>query len=150
MSAPAREQRHADARALASRHRTALRARTRRIRGSVAALAVSLFLIVFAVVLVQLASGHDPALVAAARRRAASAGLSGSASKRAHASTSAGQRSKSGAAESSGASAGSESADATSSSSGSESAEASGSSGTSDSQGEESSSGAAAVTTSQS
>jgi hypothetical protein len=61
-----------DARALASSRREALRRRTRRIRRSVAGLAVTMFALVFAIVYVQLASGHDPALSAnAARRRAA-------------------------------------------------------------------------------
>ncbi len=46
-----------------------MRRRTRRIRRSIAALAVVLFTVAFAVIYVQLASGRDPALVAAARRR---------------------------------------------------------------------------------
>jgi hypothetical protein len=50
------------ARALAARRRAELRRRARRIRRSVASLAVVLFLCAFAVVYVQLASGHDPAL----------------------------------------------------------------------------------------
>ncbi len=61
-----------DARALASSRREALGRRTRRIRRSVAGLAVTMFALVFAIVYVQLASGNDPALSAnAARRRAA-------------------------------------------------------------------------------
>lgn len=60
-----------DARALASSHRETLRRRTRRIRRSVAGLAVALFSAAFLIVYVQLASGHDPALVANAKRRAA-------------------------------------------------------------------------------
>jgi hypothetical protein len=67
-----------DANALAQIHRDAIRRRTRRIRRSVAALAVTLFAIAFLVVYVQLASGHDPALVANAQKRAASAGGIGS------------------------------------------------------------------------
>jgi hypothetical protein len=59
-----------DTRALASSHREAIRRRTRRIRRSVAGLAVALFSAAFLVVYVQLASGHDPALVANATRRA--------------------------------------------------------------------------------
>ena len=54
--------------ALARRHRDALHRRARRIRRSVAGLAMTLFMCAFLVVYVQLASGHDPALVAAARR----------------------------------------------------------------------------------
>lgn len=60
-----------DARALARGHRDAVRRRTRRIRRSVAGLAVTLFALAFLVVYVQLASGHDPALVANAEKRAA-------------------------------------------------------------------------------
>jgi uncharacterized membrane protein len=63
-----------EAKALARGHREAIRRRTRRIRRSVAALAVTLFAVAFLVVYVQLASGHDPALVANAAKRAASAG----------------------------------------------------------------------------
>ncbi len=59
-----------DARALARRHRAALRRRTLRIRRSVAGLALALFAAAFLIVYVQLASGHDPALVANAARRA--------------------------------------------------------------------------------
>ena len=46
-----------------------MRRRARRIRRSVAGLAATVFIGVFLVVYVQLASGHDPALVAAAARR---------------------------------------------------------------------------------
>ncbi|MGD0453777.1 MAG: hypothetical protein ABSB69_09265 [Solirubrobacteraceae bacterium] len=99
-----------------------MRRRARRIRRAVAGLAAALFAIAFLAIYVQLASGHDPALVANAARRAA-----------AESST---------AAESS---SGSESSTATESSGGSES-----SSESSSSAGEESSSGASAVTTSQS
>ncbi len=61
------------ARAIADERRHAMRRRARRIRQSVAGLAVALFLCAFLVVYVQLATGHDPALTAnAARRRAAS------------------------------------------------------------------------------
>jgi hypothetical protein len=59
-----------DARALARRHRAALRRRTLRIRRSVAGLTLALFAAAFLIVYVQLASGHDPALVANAARRA--------------------------------------------------------------------------------
>lgn len=65
-----------NARALARAHREAMRRRTRVIRRSVAVLAVTLFVLVFGIVYVRLTSGHDPALVAAARRRAASASRS--------------------------------------------------------------------------
>jgi hypothetical protein len=67
-----------DAKALARSRREAIRRRTRRIRRSVAAVAVTLFAVAFLVVYVQLASGHDPALVANAEKRAASAGGVGS------------------------------------------------------------------------
>jgi cytoskeletal protein RodZ len=62
-----------DARALARSRREAMRRRARRIRRSVAGLAVTLFAVAFLIVYVQLASGHDPALVANAKRRAATA-----------------------------------------------------------------------------
>jgi hypothetical protein len=57
-------------RALARDHRDALRRRTRRIRRSVAGLAITLFALAFLVIYVQLASGHDPALVANTEKRA--------------------------------------------------------------------------------
>jgi hypothetical protein len=69
---------HRDAKAIAQGHREAIRRRARRIRRSVAALAVTLFAVAFLVVYVQLASGHDPALVANAEKRAASANSIGS------------------------------------------------------------------------
>jgi len=58
------------ARTLARDRRDAMRRRARRIRRSVAGLALALFVASFLTVYVQLASGHDPALVANARRRA--------------------------------------------------------------------------------
>jgi uncharacterized membrane protein YgcG len=69
--APGRSRR--DAEALVREHRDALRRRAWRIRRSVAAVAVTMFAVAFLVVYVQLASGHDPALVANADKRAASA-----------------------------------------------------------------------------
>ena len=65
-----------DAKALARERRDAIRRRGRRIRRTVAAVAVTLFAAAFLVVYVQLASGHDPALVANAERRAASTSVS--------------------------------------------------------------------------
>jgi len=99
-----------DAKALAQSHRDAIRRRTRRIRRSVAALAMTLFAVAFLVVYVQLASGHDPALVANAQKRAASAGGIGSESIGGETSSSAtseasGESNASGGEESSGASA---------------------------------------------
>jgi hypothetical protein len=58
------------ARALARNRRTELRRRARRIRRSVAALALAIFSAAFLAIYIQLASGHDPALAAAARRPA--------------------------------------------------------------------------------
>jgi len=69
-----------DARARASSHRDAIRRRARRIRRSVLTLAVTLFAAAFLVIYVQLASGHDPALVANVEKRAASAGSTSQAS----------------------------------------------------------------------
>ena len=94
---PARRQRRAeprtarmDARELARAKRDALARRARRIRRSVAAATVAMFVAVFLVVYVQLASGHDPALVANAEKRAAAA--SRTASKRAAAKAAAGRK----------------------------------------------------------
>ncbi len=70
-SAPDASGARQQARALAESRRVAMRARARRIRRSVACLALALFAAAFLGVYVQLASGHDPALVAAARRAAA-------------------------------------------------------------------------------
>ncbi len=65
----------ANAMRLAARKRAAVQRRTRRIRSAIAAVSVSLFIAAFSVVYIQLASGHDPALTAAARR-SQSSGLS--------------------------------------------------------------------------
>jgi hypothetical protein len=54
--------------------------RAKRIRIAVATLATSLFIAAFAVVYVQLASGHDPALVAYAKRAQTNTGASGGSS----------------------------------------------------------------------
>ncbi|MGO9762586.1 MAG: hypothetical protein ACLP1Q_15120 [Solirubrobacteraceae bacterium] len=119
-----------DARALARAKREALRRRARRIRRAVAGLTMTLFAMAFLVIYAQLASGHDPALVANARKRAAGAS-----------------------AESTAAASSTSSATGTSTSAG-ESTSASESTGASEStstgESGESSSGAAAVTTSQS
>ncbi|MCW3019172.1 MAG: hypothetical protein JWN10_1480 [Solirubrobacterales bacterium] len=79
-----------ETRARASSHREAIRRRTRRIRRSVAILAVALFAAAFLLVYVQLASGHDPALVANARKRAISAGSASKAQPATTSSTSSG------------------------------------------------------------
>lgn len=65
-----------DAKALAREHRDAIRRRGRRIRRSIATVAVTLFAAAFLVLYVQLASGHDPALVANAEKRAVSTSVS--------------------------------------------------------------------------
>ena len=71
MTAPALTAEQLRARALATSRREAMRLRARRIRRAVAGVAVTLFATAFLIVYVQLASGHDPALVAnAAKRRA--------------------------------------------------------------------------------
>lgn len=57
---------------LAAARRDAMRLRARRIRRSVAGLAGTLFVVAFLVVYVQLASGNDPALKAAAARSSSS------------------------------------------------------------------------------
>ena len=62
-----------DGRALARQKLAAMRRRARRIRRLVAGLAVATFTAAFLAVYVQLASGHDPALSAAAKRSSTSA-----------------------------------------------------------------------------
>ncbi len=66
------------ARARAAAHRDGLYRRARRIRRSVASLAAVLFSTAFLVIYVQLASGHDPALVANAKRAASASTTTGS------------------------------------------------------------------------
>jgi hypothetical protein len=104
MSAKPRAGTGMDAKALARARREALRAHTLRIRRSVAALAVAMFVLAFAAVYVQLASGHDPALLAAARRRAAasSAERTGASSERASTQASGSEGSESSSGEASG------------------------------------------------
>jgi colicin import membrane protein len=60
-----------DGRGLARAKRAALRRRTGRIRRTIAGLTAALFVAAFLGIYVQLASGHDPALVASERRTAA-------------------------------------------------------------------------------
>lgn len=120
------------ARARAAAHRDGLYRRARRIRGSVASLAAVLFSTAFLVIYVQLASGHDPALVANAKR-AASASTSTGSTKASTASTSTD----------------SSTAESTPTT-GTETSSTESSSGSRSSSSEESSSGASAVTTSQS
>jgi hypothetical protein len=55
-----------------------MRRRARRIRRSVAAFSATLFAVAFMVVYVQLASGHDPALLADAKRASTTSTLSAS------------------------------------------------------------------------
>jgi hypothetical protein len=69
-----------NAKALADDSRRALLRRVRRIRRLVALLAAALFCAAFLMVYVQLASGHDPALVADARRASAQVTASSNAS----------------------------------------------------------------------
>lgn len=68
------------ARTLAASRREAMRGRARRIRRSVLGLSLGIFTAAFMAVYVQLASGHDPALTAAARARAAATSSSQTAS----------------------------------------------------------------------
>jgi type IV secretory pathway TrbL component len=131
------------ARALAKGRLEAMRRRARRIRRTVASLAVALFATAFLIVYVQLASGHDPALVAnAAKRRAASTSVTKTDA--AESATSASDAAE--ASTTTEPSAGSESSSGSEDSTATESSTASGSTSGS----EESSSGASAVTTSQS
>ena len=68
---PSPDQSKLRARAVARGRVEAMRRRASRIRRSVAAATIALFVAAFLGVYVQLASGHDPALDAAAKRRAA-------------------------------------------------------------------------------
>jgi hypothetical protein len=65
---------------LARRHRAAMRRRTQRIRRTVLSGALAIFTAAFVGISVQLASGHDPALSAAASRRASTTASSTQAS----------------------------------------------------------------------
>ena len=133
MRAPGRTAEQHRAKALAQDRRDAMRLRARRIRRAVAGLTAALFASAFLIVYVQLASGHDPALVAnAAKRRATSASATGAKASAGESSTSTGTSESSTARE--------DSTGTSESSTGSESSSGS----------EQSSSGASAVTTSQS
>jgi hypothetical protein len=143
MSRPLSTPEQLQARALAKGRLEAMRRRARRIRRAVASLAVALFATAFLIVYVQLASGHDPALVAnAAKRHAASTSATSSEAAAAESATSSGTTEASSTTESSAGSESSGSEDSTATDSASASGDTSGS--------EESSSGASAVTTSQS
>jgi hypothetical protein len=135
--------------AIAQERRQAILVRARRIRRSVAALTATLFSVAFLVIYVQLASGHDPALVANAKRAAtekadiaSSSGKSGSDSGTSTTST--------GTTSSSTPTTSTESDETSSSGNESASGEESSSSGSSSGASEEPSSSASAVTTSQS
>jgi hypothetical protein len=117
---------------LARKRRAVLRKRARRIRRTVAGLAAALFCTAFLVIYVQLASGHDPALLANAKRAASASARS----------TSAGSESTNASSEST--SAGSESTSASGSAGGESSTSSSSSSS------EQTSTGATAVRTAQS
>jgi hypothetical protein len=67
------EDRRRSARTLAAQRKLALRRRARRIRRSVAAITVAVFLVAFVGIYVQLASGHDPALTANEKKRSSAA-----------------------------------------------------------------------------
>ena len=69
-------------RALARQKLIAMRRRARRIRRLVAGLAAATFTVAFLAIYVQLASGHDPALSAAAKRSSTSGAHQSSASAR--------------------------------------------------------------------
>ena len=64
-----------DGRALANAKREQMRRRAGRIRRTIATAAAGLFAAAFLGVYVQLASGHDPALVAAAAKRSSTSAL---------------------------------------------------------------------------
>jgi hypothetical protein len=133
MSSKPRTVEQLDARVLARTRLEAMRRRTRRIRRSVTGFALALFVASFTIVYVQLASGHDPALVSNARKRAAATSA---------ASSSAGTSSSSAPGEST--------TGATSTGESTKSGESSSASEPSSSESGESSTGASPVTTSQS
>jgi hypothetical protein len=138
MSPSSPSSRRRDAKALATSRRDAMLRRARRIRRTVAALAATLFATAFLIVYVQLASGHDPALVAnAAKRRAASTSVGSAAASSSNTATTE-------------ATASSTESEAASSDTSSGASESSSASDESSSASEESSSGNSAVTTSQS
>jgi hypothetical protein len=150
MTAPTPTPEQLRARAFAGSRREAMRNRARRIRRAVAGLAVTLFATAFLIVYVQLASGHDPALVANAAKRpaavvstnqASAADTSKSASTEADTSSESTSDGDTSSGSESATSTGSESTSSSDSSSGTEAAS---------SESSESSSGASAVTTSQS
>ena len=91
-------------RALARRKLAAVRRRARRIRAGVIALAIAIFLLAFAGIYTQLATGHDPALSKSTRKTATSTSQgsqpSASESQSSSASTTEAQGSESGEAES--------------------------------------------------
>jgi hypothetical protein len=117
---PDRERRRAAGQVLARAKAAALRRRATRIRRVIAGLAVTLFVAAFAVVYVQLASGHDPALTANERRRAASSSESTSRSSSAGSSSSGTQSSNGSESSASGSESSSGSSGGSSGSSGSE------------------------------
>ncbi|HEX3518610.1 MAG TPA: hypothetical protein VHT29_06210 [Solirubrobacteraceae bacterium] len=81
--APHSDPQQLDPTALARSRREGMLLRTRKIRRSVAGLALGLFTAAFLAVYVQLASGHDPALTANAERRNVSTSLVASTSSKA-------------------------------------------------------------------
>lgn len=81
LTTPANAQPELDGRALARARRASMQRRARRIRRSVAGLSLGLFTAAFLAVYVQLASGHDPALTANAKRRATTSSTSAVSSK---------------------------------------------------------------------
>jgi hypothetical protein len=138
------------AKALARGRREAMRLRARRIRRAVMGLAMALFASAFLIVYVQLASGHDPALVAnAAKRRTTSMSVTSTEAGAAESSTSAGTTEASTGSEDSTATEDSTDGDSSAGSDDSAATESSTASGSTSGSGQPSS-GASAVTTSQS
>ncbi len=109
------------ARQLAQAKREAMARRAKRIRVWVAATTASLFLAAFLVVYVQLASGHDPGLVASAQRRAAASSGSSSSNAESGTGTGSGESSSTGESSSSSESSGESSSSASEAESESES-----------------------------
>jgi len=97
---PSREDRALEGRALADARRAQMRRRAGRIRRTIAASAAALFAAAFIGVYVQLASGHDPALVASAAKRSSTSALAAAGSSSGESETGSGEESSSFSAES--------------------------------------------------
>jgi hypothetical protein len=88
---PSAGDRALEGRALANAKREQMRLRASRIRRTIATAAAGLFAAAFIGVYVQLASGHDPALVASAAKRSSTSALAATSAASTESETAAGQ-----------------------------------------------------------